>query len=327
MAAFNATKFRRHNEVQQQDVPVPEIIWGKRHGEASPSPTSWASWGSIVSFDIQELDPQDALAGFFDTSPVQLRRWLCYDMLLGMIRSRYKNVLVSQVKGVYVLGDALSVARKKPMLYITGEDRVWRDAKLETVTTKPTVITKPESETQIVVDLSTARTESIRRSLRESSKLKAPDPSESKKVHHGLIQSVYGQHVWKQLEEQDKQHVVVSTAVIIGGVQYVCGLANKMVSEIVRVAIERKSREIFHDKAVLNMWVHKKAALGKRIGDHLKVVKNQDSVVHSMQGSHQPSLYSSRKHGQYLVVHDHAAPSQVREELCRLDPNLYQRCL
>lgn len=296
-----------------------------------------------MSFDIQELDPQDALQGFFDTPPVQLRRWLCYDMLLGMIKSRYKNVLVSQVKGVYILGDALSAARKKPTLYITGEDTVWKDAKREPVVAARAVAEESEDSlrsSSTVVDLPAARDESIRRSLRESSKFIKDESIETKKPviqswrhAQGLIQSVYGPQFWKTLEEPDKEQVVVSPAVIMGGVQYVRGLANKMTSEIVRVAMERKSRRTFHDKAVLNMWIHKKASLGKRIADHLKVTKNQDSVVHSVQGSRQPSLYWRKRDrsSRYLVVYDQelagVGTAELRAELCRLDPSLYQRCL
>jgi hypothetical protein len=361
--------FKRSGEDEQEAVP--EIIWGRRHSLSSEAEAvegtshSWATWGSVVSFDIQELDPQDALQGFFDTPPVQLRRWVCYDMLLGMIKSRYKNVLVSQVKGVYVLGDALSVTRKKQTLYITAEDMVWSDAKREPVAARlaDEVLAKSNEESlrSTVVDLPAARHESIRRSLRESSKLKAPEDGEAgnnestgrsnegsrlegpkvlktvvKDAHswrqaQGLIQSVYGPQFWNTLEEPDRQHVVVSPAVIMGGVQFVRGLANKMTSEIVRVAMERKSRRTFHDKAVLNMWIHKKAALGKRIADHLKVVKNQDSVVHSVQSSHQPFLLWRKRDESsgYLVVHQEhgGVKAELREELCRLDSSFYQRCL
>ncbi|KAG0628340.1 hypothetical protein M758_1G019300 [Ceratodon purpureus] len=369
MVPFNFMTFKRPAEDEQEALQ--EIIWGRRHGLSSEGETvkgsshSWATWGSVVSFDIQELDPQDALQGFFDTPPVQLRRWVCYDMLLGMIKSRFKNVLVSQVKGVYVLGDALSATRKKQTLYITAEDMVWSDAKREPVATRLAEEVLPESNDEsfrsTVVDLPAARHESIRRSLRESSKPKAPEDGEpgndelkessteanrfegprvmktvvkeaqTWRQAQGLIQSVYGPQVWSTLEEPDKQHAVVSPAVIMGAVQYVRGLANKMTSEIVRVAIERKSRRTFHDKAVLNMWIHKKPALGKRIAEHLKVVKNQDSVVHSVQGSHQPFLLWRRRDesSRYLVVHEEhgGATTGLRQELCRLDSSFYQRCL
>lgn len=359
MVPFNAIAFKRPAEDEQEIQQ--DIIWGRRHS-VSPEAEAveershgWASWGSVVSFDIQELDPQDALQGFFDTPPVQLRRWVCYDMLLGMIKSRYKNVLISQVKGVYVLGDALSATRKKQTLYITAEDMVWSDAKREPVAARVAESNK-DSFKSTVVDLPAARHESIRRSLRESSKLKTPEDKpannselkessiegpkvmktvikepQSWRQAQGLIQSVYGPQLWNTLEESDKQHLVVSPAVIMGGVQYVRGLANKMTSEIVRVAMERRSRRTFHDKAVLNMWIHKKAALGKRIADHLKVVKNEDSVVHSGQGAQQPSsLWRKRDEcKRYLVVHQERgrASEELREELCGLDSRVYQQCL
>lgn len=349
---------------EEQDV-AQEIIWGKRHGvsesiEDVQTSTSSAAWGSVVSFDVQELDPQDALQGFFDAPPVQLRRWVCYDMLLGMIKSRYKIVLVSQVKGVYVLGDALSATRKKPTLYITAEDLVWRDAKREPVAEILSEevdgnVNDEDSLRSTVVDLPAARHESIRRILRESSRLKASEDgginAEAKEISNegrtegpkakkeppqtwrhaqGLIQSVYGTQVWSTLEEPDKQRAVVSTAVIMGGVQYVRGLSIKMTSEIVRVAMERKSRRTFHDKAVLNMWMHKKAALGKRIADHLKVMRNQDSVVHSAQTSRQPFVFWRKRDpsSRYLVVHQEHADgvTELRQELCRLDSTVYQRC-
>ena len=373
MVPFNFIAFKRSSEPEQEILQ--EILWGKFHGVSPEAEAvkgtshSWASYGSVVSFDIQELDPQDALQGFFDTPPVQLRRWVCYDMLLGMIKSRYKNVLVSQVKGVYILGDALTATRKKQTLYITAEDMVWSDAKREPVASRSAEEVQAESSEESfrsnVVDLPLARHESIRRSLRESSKLKAPEDGEAEdgeavngesteasneenqfeglkvvkaavklaqtwRQAQGLIQSVYGPQLWNTLDEPAKQQAVVSPAVIMGGVQFVRGLANKMTFEIVRVAMERKSRRTFHDKAVLNMWIHKKTALGKRIVDHLKVVKNQDSFVYSVAGSRQPSLWRKRdESSRYLVVHqEHGGVSaKLREELCSLDSNLYQPCL
>lgn len=366
ISPFNAMAFKKAGEENQEIVQ--EIIWGKRYNlsdsteETIPVQTSpgSASWGSMVAFDVQELDSQDALHGFLDAPPVQLRRWVCYDMLLGTIKFRYRNVLLSQVKGVYVLGDALSTTRELQIIYITTEDTVWRDARQEPVAEG--LSRGPENGSNdveflksTIIDRLIVRKESIRRVLRNSSNLKTSENAEGNDLKEssnegvtedpktteeplqtwinapGLIQSVYGTLMWSNLDESNKQFAVVSAAVIMGEVHYVRGLAMKMTSEIVRMAIEHKSRRLFHDKAVLNMWVHNKATIVKKFAEHMKVVRNKDSVVHSAQGSRQPFVYWRKRNprSRYLIVHqeDHDGVQELRQELCRLAPTIYKRCL
>lgn len=84
-----------------------------------------------MGFDVSELNPGDALIGFLDQPPIQLRRWACYQMLLGKVRHKFKHVLLTEVKGVLVLGDAMAVVRKKSGLYLTTQDWTWSDLMLE----------------------------------------------------------------------------------------------------------------------------------------------------------------------------------------------------
>lgn len=113
----------------------------------------------------------------------------------------------------------------------------------------------------------------------------------------GLMQSVYGLQLWHTLDAEDRKKLVVNSEVVMGALPYVRGLANKMSTEIVRVAVERRSRRTFHDKAIMNLLVHKSSVLGKRVLGHLKLVQNQESSVHSLLGSQQPHIFWRKKAG------------------------------
>lgn len=385
LSPFNAAAFKRATPVEPEST-TGDIIWEKQRqfgGQDSSSEemsntgsmsSNWAAWGSMVAFDMQELDPQNALQGFFDTPPVQLRRWVCYDMLLGMVKSRYKNALMVQVRGVFILGDALSGVRKKQSLHVTVEDVMWKDAERQPVLDRPVkdLSAAPSSITQ---KKSAGMQESNQRVLRENQGIveatrelgeeEIVDSVSSEqdgvtnvavkvvksagggaiinkvarnwRQANGLIQSVYGPQVWNNLELSDKQQQVVSSGVVMGGLTFIRGLAIKMTSETVRVAIERKSRRTFHDKAILNMLVHKKSVLGKRISDHLKVVRSHDSHVHNLQSSKQPYVFwrkSPHSSGviKYDIIHQGRGPRganvayDLQNEICRLDRSLYHGC-
>jgi len=84
-------------------------------------------WGSIVGFDVSELNPGDALIGFLDQTPILLRTWACYQRLLVKVRHKFKHVLLTEVEGVLVLDYAMDVVGKKNRLYLTIEDMTWSD--------------------------------------------------------------------------------------------------------------------------------------------------------------------------------------------------------
>ncbi|GAV60782.1 hypothetical protein CFOL_v3_04311 [Cephalotus follicularis] len=96
-----------------------EPLWGKRirvnsnssQIESDKSELTRLSYGSVVGFEANELDPEDSLAGFLDHIPMSLRRWACYPMLLGRLRRNFKHVILIDVKNAVVLGDPLCHVR------------------------------------------------------------------------------------------------------------------------------------------------------------------------------------------------------------------------
>ncbi|KAJ7942440.1 Transmembrane protein, partial [Quillaja saponaria] len=89
----------------------PETLWGKRNrsnysdsdvGERETSDATRLTYGSVLSFDATELDPENSLAGFLEYVPMSLRRWACYPMLLGRVRRNFKHVMLVDVKNLMV---------------------------------------------------------------------------------------------------------------------------------------------------------------------------------------------------------------------------------
>lgn len=352
---FNTLVFKLAEEDRRHFVHG-DVIWGKRLNASEQAAdvsngakesSSWSGYGSIVGFEMQELDPHNVLGGFFHTVPAQLRRWVCYEMLLGMVRSKFRNVLLTQVDGVLVVGDAVAAIRRRQSLYVSSEDRSWSDmdaeeflesigqekdgrAHVNDVSQLPAKGEKMSVSPPTHTDLSFVHRRALLQEIEEEGDDSAESTDEMKdkdakpapvikrkatqKIRkdaivegapvRGLIQSVYGVGVWKTLEKEQREKSVVTSGFAMGRTEYVRGLANKMATEIVRIAIERKSRRPFHDKAVLNYLVHKSSVLGKRILDHLKVVPNRDSVLHSLSGSKQPHVFRRRRVGgpRYAII-------------------------
>ncbi|KAK6244186.1 hypothetical protein QUC31_010595 [Theobroma cacao] len=98
---------------------VGEAIWGKKSRgnysnstEAEGEPTR-LTYGSVVGFDVSELDPENSLAGFLDHVPMSLRRWACYPMLLGRVRRNFKHMMLLDVKNLMLLSDPLGRVRNR----------------------------------------------------------------------------------------------------------------------------------------------------------------------------------------------------------------------
>lgn len=105
-STFDASQFVVSSRKEKESG---EPIWGRKIKENGNNESTRLSYGSVVSFDADELDPESALSGFFpEHVPMNLRRWACYPMLLGRIRRNYKRVMLVDVKEHYVLGDSLS---------------------------------------------------------------------------------------------------------------------------------------------------------------------------------------------------------------------------
>jgi hypothetical protein len=223
-----------------------------------------------VGFDVAELNPDDALIGFLDQPPIQLRRWACYQMLLGKVRHKFKHVLLTEVKGVLVFGDAMAVVRKKNGLYLTVRDRTWSDP-------------MPENDTDIVQS---------GLNIKESNGVRM----------QGIFERVYGHQLWTSLDKREKETKLVNSGVILGGIQPVRRLANAMMTEIVRVALERKSRNPFPDSVLLTYLLQKSYVLGKKVMEHVHIVENSDSIVHSLEQSKQKDLFFRKKSCPYTIL-------------------------
>ncbi|MBA0759771.1 hypothetical protein Gotri_022607, partial [Gossypium trilobum] len=67
----------------------------------------------FMGFDVNELDPENSLAGFLDHVPMSFRRWACYPMLLGRIRRNFKHITLVDVKSMMLLSDPLGRVRNR----------------------------------------------------------------------------------------------------------------------------------------------------------------------------------------------------------------------
>ncbi|XP_010554827.1 PREDICTED: uncharacterized protein LOC104824440 [Tarenaya hassleriana] len=114
---FDVTRFVKNHKKKETAEP----IWGKKSGvhrvgnepALNKSDTIVLSHGSVVGFDVGELDPENTLSGFMDHVPMSLRRWACYPMLLGRIRHNFKHVMLVNAETSLFLGDPLTRVRNR----------------------------------------------------------------------------------------------------------------------------------------------------------------------------------------------------------------------
>ncbi|KAK8546212.1 hypothetical protein V6N13_067436 [Hibiscus sabdariffa] len=115
MFGFDSTQFWKSGKKD-----FGETIWGKKGGRGNSSNSTEAegestrlTYGSVVGFDVNELDPENSLAGFLDHVPMSFRRWACYPMLLGRIRRNFKHIMLLDVKSLMLLSDPLGRVRNR----------------------------------------------------------------------------------------------------------------------------------------------------------------------------------------------------------------------
>ncbi|CAN8279755.1 unnamed protein product [Cochlearia groenlandica] len=116
---FNLTRFMKN----QSNKEVSEPIWGKKSHRSNnftdstfnTTESTELTHGSVVGFDVAELDPENSLSGFMDHVPLSLRRWACYPMLLGRIRRNFKHVMLVDAKISLILGDPLTRIRNRSL--------------------------------------------------------------------------------------------------------------------------------------------------------------------------------------------------------------------
>eukprot|EP00249_Psilotum_nudum_P008833 c21537_g1_i1 orf=986-2815(-) len=347
LSPFNFNAFRK--AAKEGDSSV-QPLWGERHGNLSQGTREVpqdAAWGSIVSFEVSELNPDDALRGFIDQPPLQLRRWACYQMLLGMVRHKFKHIVLVEASGVLVLRDPLAVLRRKSGLYLSLEDRTWaavaideeikqinryippnginqtgnlRDRELLAVekdgNREPEEEAEPMGTSRLASKQSNATTEMHRKMGRRRRRRKATLP--------GICERVYGRQMWSSLEEAEKKKRLINSDAVLGEIHQIRGLANAMVIEIVKVALDRKNRRPFPDNVLLSYLLHKSSVLGKRVLEHLHLLSNQDSFVHSLIGSNQSTAFFKKGSSQpYAMIHGYNKSkrwrnirSEVQKQLC-----------
>ncbi|XP_022747942.1 uncharacterized protein LOC111297503 [Durio zibethinus] len=98
---------------------VGEPIWGKKgrwnysNSTEAEGESTRLTYGSVVGFDVNELDPENSLAGFLDHVPMSLRRWACYPMLLGRVRRNFKHIMLLDVKNLMLWSDPLGRVRNR----------------------------------------------------------------------------------------------------------------------------------------------------------------------------------------------------------------------
>lgn len=118
-AHLNSTRWLQHpkstfdlNRFHSKTPPQQQPLWGTKTRTQLNSTNSF-TYGSLLSFDATELDPENTLAGFLDRVPLSLRRWACYPMLLGRVRRNFKHLMLVDVKNILILKDPLAPLRNR----------------------------------------------------------------------------------------------------------------------------------------------------------------------------------------------------------------------
>lgn len=340
ISPFNFNAFKKAG--LENDTSL-QPLWGWRSGNLSlpvdPNEDSRVAWGSMVGFDVSELNPDDALQGFIDYPPLQLRRWACYQMLLGMVKHKFTHILLTDVGGVLVLRDPLAHTRRKAGLFLSLEDRTWGASMADELgvkgldTADEAKIRSPTENNDMdqihlsFVDMegiNTTTTGGMRRQLTGGTDMHRRGGKRRKtRRATGMYEKVYGKQMWSSLEEVEKKKKLVNSGVIVGGMAQIRGLANTMVTEIVRVALERKNRDPFPDNVLLSYLLQKSTVLGKRVMEHLHLMENADSFVHSLMGSQQPDIFFKKGKQAYWMIHGSNkskhwsnVASLVRKDIC-----------
>lgn len=132
---FDVTQFVKNVKKEMR-----EPLWGKKirtvfsnvtDNEETGGESNRLSYGSVVGFEVSELDPENSLSGFLDHVPMSLKRWACYPMLLGRVRRNFKHIMLVDVKKLILLGDPLGrVRRHNPeSVYVSSSSTISKHGK------------------------------------------------------------------------------------------------------------------------------------------------------------------------------------------------------
>lgn len=326
LSIFHHNAYFQSLSVVDSEKATKYSVWGKVHNQTS-SKTADSEvvqeeqvdedgvnphFGAVVGFDVQELDPDDTLTAFLDSPSLNHRRWICYQILLGMIRHKYRHVFLTEVSGVVILKDIFLQLKKKDMgLHLFHTGKSWSFI---------------ESQSK----------------KNETNNVREMDGSAA----IGMLESVYGKGLWNSLDVEEKCKKVISTGVILGGMRPVRSLTTAMATEIVRVALLRKNRMPFNVEIVLSYLVHKSSVLGSKVASHLQVHESSTSTVNLLPGgsrendSKSPSINFHRRdrsvfavlqglnHEEFPEARRRKILKDLREDICssQNDVDIYTDC-
>lgn len=210
-----------------------------------------------MGFEMEELDPDNILESFMDDPPAQLRRWMCYQLLLGYLRHKYRSVLLARIGAVVILGDALAAVRNSNGLFLLTESRSW----------------DIPAAGEEFLDSSQDRTPPRHRPQRHKTSQK-PQPRATKTAAKrmkkmALVEAVYGAEIWRSLSVEERQKRMLSSGIVAGTISPVRALSNAMVNEVISVTIERKSRATFPDQVPLSYLVYQTSVLSRKVKGNL----------------------------------------------------------
>ncbi|KAE8702549.1 hypothetical protein F3Y22_tig00110482pilonHSYRG00310 [Hibiscus syriacus] len=257
---FDSTQFWKYGK---KDVGETETIWGKKgsrgnscNSTAAESESTRLTYGSVVGFDVNELDPENSLAGFLDHVSMSFRRWACYPMLLGRIRRNFKHIMLLDVKSLLLLSDPLDSVRNR----------------------------SPES-----VYLLT---------------------KESGSGKHG-----------KRNSDKTKSHSQINSAILMGGARGIRRLANAMLTEIVRAAMQHKKKK--------KDSISESEILSQLVGTG-HVLKNVDLITSTESIQEASSLTGSKFNSagsDYSIIQrgnsNHDLNSVIMQLICLRETNSY----
>ncbi|KAL3692259.1 hypothetical protein R1sor_005910 [Riccia sorocarpa] len=328
-------------KAREEGKPRGDALWGRTSPQSEEMlvAVDWADWGSLVGFEMQDLDWDEALKGFIDEPGARLRRWISYQMLLGMVKSKFRHVLLAAVGEVVIMGDVLSAARKRTLdVLLFQEDHSWKE--LHTSLSQTINETDPESLKSHRPDEMDEHSQGFEAVGEASESKKGLSSNESRSRILLSIEEVYGKDKWRLLEEEVKEKPVLGTGLIIGHMKPVRSLVSTMATEIAGVAsLVRKSRESFHDRPLLNYLVYKSNVLNRRVTGKLHILENSDSSVHSLPASKQRSIFFRNAGGRYAALQGlkdelldsefySSAVKRISDDICDSPPDskFYSNC-
>lgn len=208
--------------------------------------------GSVMGFEMEELDPYNLLDAFVEDPPPQLRRWVCYQLLLGRLRHKYTTILLARIGSVVILGDVLASLRKNNAnaLLLLMESRSW--------------------------DIPAA--EFFNTTHHHRKKLKAPpkSPPHPRRANKQVVEAVYGVDAWRSLSGEERRRKLISSGIIAGSMRAVRALSAAMVNEIVGIGQRHRhgQRAPFPDQVALSYMVYRSSVVARKVTDAVLLIDN-----------------------------------------------------